>query len=110
MFAFSSMGILAQGFIALGIRESAFFVPLVIFAFSAAGGVFKIIGGVCADFWDRRKLLIIAAVVYAFLALVAGVVISLGMATAPALVFLALALGSAVGFALVCNRIHEFLY
>lgn len=90
----------AQGWQVLQLTNSALLLGLVTFVATFPNLIFSIFGGVIADQWNRRHLLIVAQTVYMLTAILPGVLTTLGVITVWDIVLIALANGlfSAVGF------------
>lgn len=90
----------AQGWQVLQLTNSALLLGLVTFIGTLPNLVLSIFGGVIADKWNRRHLLIISQTVYMITAIIPGVLTTLGVITVWHILLIALANGlfSAVGF------------
>jgi MFS family permease len=90
----------AQGWQVLQLTDSALLLGLVTFIATIPNLLFTIFGGVIADKFERRRLLIISQSVYMATAILPGVLTSLGIITVWHIILIALVNGifSAVGF------------
>lgn len=90
----------AQGWQVLQLTNSALLLGLVSFIATIPNLLFTVFGGVIADKFDRRRLLIISQSVYMATALLPGVLTTLGIITVWHIILIALINGtfSAVGF------------
>jgi MFS family permease len=92
--------IVAQGWQVLQLTNSALLLGLVTFVATLPNLILSIFGGVIADKWNRRHLLIVAQTVYMVTAILPGILTTLGVITVWDILLIALANGlfSAVGF------------
>lgn len=90
----------AQGWQVLQLTNSALLLGLVTFVATLPNLVLSIFGGVIADKWNRRHLLLVVQTIYMLTAILPGVLTTLGVINVWQILLIALANGlfSAVGF------------